>query len=114
METTVKLRHIRQSASKVRFVLKQVNGLQVSTALDKLMFSNKKAGHFIVKAINSGISNLSLDNENFDKEKLYITNSYVDQGPTMKRFRPRAMGRATPIRKRSSHLTAWFYPHGNR
>ena len=105
METTVKLRHIRQSASKVRFVLKQVNGLQVSTALDKLMFSNKKAGHFIVKAINSGISNLSLDNENFDREKLYITNSYVDQGPTMKRFRPRAMGRATPIRKRSSHLT---------
>ena len=105
METTVKLRHIRQSASKVRFVLKQVNGLQVSTALDKLMFSNKKAGHFIVKAINSGISNLSLDNENFDREKLYITNSYVDQGPTMKRFRPRAMGRAASIRKRSSHLT---------
>ena len=105
METTVKLRHIRQSASKVRFVLKQVNGLKVSSALDKLMFSNKKAGRFIVKAINSGISNLSLDNENFDKEKLYITNSYVDQGPTMKRFRPRAMGRATPIRKRSSHLT---------
>ena len=105
METTVKLRHIRQSASKVRFVLKQINGLKVSSALDKLMFSNKKAGHFIVKAINSGISNLSLDNENFDREKLYITNSYVDQGPTMKRFRPRAMGRATPIRKRSSHLT---------
>ena len=105
METTVKLRHIRQSASKVRFVLKQVNGLKVCSALDKLMFSNKKAGHFIVKAINSGISNLSLNNENFDKEKLYISNSYVDQGPTMKRFRPRAMGRATPIRKRSSHLT---------
>ena len=105
METTVKLRHIRQSASKVRFVLKQVNGLKVEVALNKLMFSNKKAGKFIIKAINSGISNLLSDNENFDKEKLYITNSYVDQGPTMKRFRPRAMGRATPIRKRSSHLT---------
>ena len=69
------------------------------------MFSNKKAGHFIVKAINSGISNLLLDNENFDRQKLYITNSYVDQGPTMKRFRPAAMGRAVRILKRTSNLT---------
>ena len=55
--------------------------------------------------MNSVISNLSTLNDNVDKENLYITDAYVDQGPTMKRFRPRAMGRATPIRKRSSHLT---------
>ncbi len=105
METTVKVRHIRQSASKVRFVLKQVNGMQVTSAIDKLIFSNKKAGNFIVKALNSAVSNLLSENESVDKEKLFIVNSFVDQGPTMKRFRPRAMGRAMPIRKRSSHLT---------
>ena len=105
MKTTVKLRHIKQSATKVRFVLKQVTGLSVSKALDRLTFANKKASVFIYKALNSGISNLSTLNDNVDKENLYITDAYVDQGPTMKRFRPRAMGRATPIRKRSSHLT---------
>ena len=105
MKTTVKLRHIKQSATKVRFVLKQVTGLSVSKALDRLRFANKKASVFIYKALNSGISNLSTLNDNVDKENLYIIDAYVDQGPTMKRFRPRAMGRATPIRKRSSHLT---------
>jgi len=105
MKTTVKLKYIRQSASKVRFVLKQVNGMKVTLALDKLAYSNKKAGNFISKALNSAVANLLSQNENVDKEKLFITNSFVDQGTTMKRFRPRAMGRAAPIRKRSSHLT---------
>ena len=105
MESTVKLRYIRQSASKIRFVLKQVNGMRVNNALDKLTYSNKKAGNFISKAINSAVANLLSENENVDKEKLFIVNSFVDQGSTMKRFRPRAMGRAMPIRKRSSHLT---------
>jgi len=59
MKTTVKLRHIKQSATKVRFVLKQVTGLSVSKALDRLRFANKKASVFIYKALNSGISNLS-------------------------------------------------------
>ena len=105
METTVKLRHLKQSATKIRFVLNQVTGLRVNKALDKLTFANKKASVFIVKALNSGISNLLSQNDSVEKENLFITNAYVDQGPTMKRFRPRAMGRATPIRKRSSHLT---------
>ena len=105
MKTTVKLNHVKQSATKIRFVLKQGAGLSVGKALDKLTFINKKAGVFILKALNSGVANLSSLNDNVDKENLFITNAYVDQGPTMKRFRPRAMGRATPIRKRSSHLT---------
>ena len=105
METTVKLKHLRQSATKIRFVLKEINGLSVDKALNKLLFINKKASFFILKAIKSGLSNLNTNNQNFDREELFIINSFVDQGPTMKRFRPAAMGRAMRIRKRTSHLT---------
>ena len=105
MKTTVKVRHLKQSSSKIRFVLKQINGLNVDLALDKLKYLNKKASGFIIKALNSGISNISLNGDSFDRKGLFIIEAYVDQGPTMKRFRPAAMGRATPIRKRSSHLT---------
>ena len=104
METTVKLMHIRQSSSKIRFVLKQVSGMRVNDALNKLSHTNKKASNFISKAIKSAIANLSSNSESFDQDNLFISNAYVNQGPTMKRFRPAAMGRAMPIRKRTSHL----------
>jgi len=104
METTVKLKHIRQSSSKVRFVLKQINGMKVDAALNKLSCTNKKASNFIIKGIKSAISNLSNSSDEYNQEKLFISNAYVNQGPTMKRFRPAAMGRAMPIRKRTSHL----------
>ena len=104
METTVKLMHIRQSSSKIRFVLKQVSGMKVNDALNKLSHTNKKASIFISKAIKSAIANLSSNSESFDQDNLFISNAYVNQGPTMKRFRPAAMGRAMPIRKRTSHL----------
>ena len=104
METTVKLMHIRQSSSKIRFVLKQVSGMRVNDALNKLSCTNKKASNFIIKGINSAISNLSSNSESFNQDDLFIANAYVNQGPTMKRFRPAAIGRAMPIRKRTSHL----------
>ena len=104
METTVKLMHIRQSSSKIRFVLKQVSGMKVNDALNKLSHTNKKASNFISNAIKSAIANLSSNSESFDQDNLFISNAYVNQGPTMKRFRPAAMGRAMPIRKRTSHL----------
>ncbi len=105
METTVKLRHIKQSARKVRFILNEVRGMKVDTALEKLFISNKKASLTIKKAIESGVANLiNLENE-FNKNDLYISSAYVDEGPSMKRFRPRAMGRASAIIKRSCHLT---------
>ena len=105
MKTTVKVKHLKQSSSKIRFVLKEINGMNVNKALDKLLYLNKKASIFIIKALKSAQTNLSLKGGNIDNEQLFITEAYVDQGPTMKRFRPAAMGRATPIRKRSSHLT---------
>tara|TARA_Y100000590_G_scaffold444715_1_gene575819 strand:+ start:1402 stop:1764 length:363 start_codon:yes stop_codon:yes gene_type:complete len=104
METTVKVKHLRQSSSKIRFVLKEVNGLKVDFALEKLEHTNKKASNFILKAIKSGISNLSASSDNIDLNKIYVSNAFVNEGPTIKRFRPAAMGRAMPIRKRTSHL----------
>ena len=106
MKTTVKLKYIRQSAKKIRFVLDEIRGLQVPKALNKLDYFNKKAGNFISKGIRSGISNLSSNAEdNFDEDNIYLVEAFADDGPAMKRFRPAAMGRATPILKRSSHIT---------
>ena len=106
MEMIVKSKHLKQSAKKIRFVLDSVKGYQVDRALNKLNSVNKKAAISIAKTIKSGIANI-LNNEknNIDTHNLYISNAFVDQGSTMKRFRPAAMGRATPILKRSSHLT---------
>ena len=105
METVVKLRHVKQSARKVRFVLNELRGKKVDFALEKLYVSNKKASMFLRKAIESGISNLSNSENDFNQEDLYISTAFVDEGPSMKRFRPRAMGRASAIIKRSCHVT---------
>ena len=107
MKTTVKLKYLRQSAKKIRFVLNSIRGMQVSRALQQLDYSNKKAGKFISKGIRSGISNLSVkfEESGIDENNLYVVEAFADEGPAMKRFRPAAMGRATPILKRSSHIT---------
>ena len=96
---------IRQSAKKVRHVLDLVKNAKVNDALTKLSFTNKKAAQIIHKTISSALANLMQGEEAFDVDKLYIKNAYVDQGPTMKRFRPAAMGRAMRILKRTSQLT---------
>tara|TARA_B100001996_G_C18433164_1_gene505360 strand:+ start:227 stop:568 length:342 start_codon:yes stop_codon:yes gene_type:complete len=105
METTVKIKHLKQSPTKVRFVLKDLTGSTVNAALDKLNNNNKKASVFILKAIKSGLSNLESSSNDFNQDNLRIKNAFVDSGPMMKRFRPRAMGRASQILKRTSHLT---------
>ena len=104
METTVKAKHLKQSPTKIRFVLNKLRGMNVNYAINILGNSNKKASNFILKAIKSGLSNLENNNE-FDQDQLFISNAFVDGGPVMKRFRPRAMGRASKIIKRTSHLT---------
>ncbi|MAZ68448.1 MAG: 50S ribosomal protein L22 [Candidatus Marinimicrobia bacterium] len=107
METTVRLKYIKQSPKKVRFVLNSVRGSNVKNAINKLEKLNKKAAFSILKALKSAISNLSntFSEDSINENDFYIFEAYVDQGPVMKRFRPAAMGRATPILKRSSHLT---------
>lgn len=96
---------IRQSAKKVRHVLDEVKNSSVNDALVKLNFANKKAARIIHKTITSAVANMSQSDSSFNADTLYIKNAYVDQGPTMKRFRPAAMGRAMRILKRSSQLT---------
>ena len=100
-----KVKYIRQSPYKVRFVLDSIRGKKVDYALDFLQFSNKKAARFISKAVRSAVSNHSQKDENFDSGTLYVKEAYVDEGPKIKRFRPSAMGRASRILKRTSHLT---------
>ena len=104
MESTAKTT-IRQSAKKVRFVLDEIRNSNLNDALAKLNFMNKKAARNIHKTILSAINNMQQAEVSFDGDNLFIKEAYVDQGPTMKRFRPAAMGRAVRILKRTSNLT---------
>ena len=104
MESTATMT-IRQSSKKVRFVLIEVRNSNVNDDLSKLSFMNKKAAKCIHQTITSAINNIQQAESDFDADNLFIKEVYVDQGPTMKRFRPAAMGRAVRILKRSSNLT---------
>ena len=103
----MRLKYIKQSPKKVRFVLNSVRGSNVENAINKLEKLNKKAAFSILKALKSAISNLSntFSEDSINENDFYIFEAYVDQGPVMKRFRPRAKGRASPIKKPFSRLT---------
>ncbi len=82
----------------------QVKGKQVEDALNLLSFSPKKGARILKKLIQSAVANAQ-HNAGLDVDALYVKRVYADEGPTLKRFRPRALGRAARIRKRTSHLT---------
>ena len=105
MEAIAKAKHLRQSPYKIRQVLDIVRGKNVNEAINILQYTNKKAAKFILKTLNSAISNLSVNDEPYDVDKFYVKTAFVDGGPMMKRWRAAAMGRAVRILKRSSHLT---------
>jgi len=105
MEAIARKRFIRQSPYKIRYVLKTVKGLKVEDAINKLSLTNKKASIYIKEVLKASISNMMDKDSNVNSDNLFIKTAYVDEGPAMKRFRPAAMGRATSIRKRTSHLT---------
>ena len=107
MQAVAKSRFVRQSAKKVRITLDQIRGRDVETALNLLHFSPQKASGVIEKTIHSAVSNFLQFEEtaNTDAEDLFVKEAFVDEGPTMRRFRPASMGRASRIRRRSSHLT---------
>ena len=104
MEVKAKAKYIRMSQRKTRLVANVVRGMEVNKALDQLKFINKKAALPIAKLINSAIANAE-NNFELKKDNLKVKEIRVDEGPTMHRWMPRARGRATPIRKRSSHIT---------
>ena len=104
MEAIARKKFIRQSPYKIRYVLKTIKGLKVDEAINKLSLTNKKASVYIEEVLRASVSNMMNKNEN-SNDDLFVKTAYVDEGPVMKRFRPAAMGRATGIRKRTSHLT---------
>ena len=83
-QSICKVKYIRQSPYKVRFVLDSIRGKKVDYALDFLQFSNKKAARFISKALRSAISNHSQKDENFDPSSIYVKEAYVDEGQKLK------------------------------
>jgi len=101
---TAKLRHLRISPRKARLVVGLVRGLNVIEAEKQLKFLPKRAAEPVLKLLNSAVAN-ALNNFKALKENLSIARITVDPGPTLKRWMPRAMGRATPLRKRTSHIT---------
>jgi large subunit ribosomal protein L22 len=104
MEVAAKLRHARISAQKMRLVADQIRGLPIERALDVLTFSNKKAAGIIKKVLLSAVANAE-NNEGADIDELRVSRIFVDEGPTAKRIRARAKGRATRVLKRTSHVT---------
>ena len=104
MRTHAKARFIRQSPYKVRRVLDLVRGLPVEEARVMLEHTNRRAAGPILKALNSAVANAE-HNDALDAEELFVAEAFADEGPTLRRFRPRARGRATPLRKRTSHIT---------
>jgi len=107
MEATAKLRFAKISVRKARVILKMVRGQNVAEALDQLRFTRKAAAPMVGKLIDSAIANAQQHNDSLDLDKLYIKRAFADKAPDqfMRRWRPRAMGRATQIVKGVTHLT---------
>jgi len=104
LEARAQVRHVRISPSKVRVVLDLIRGKQVDEALTILRFTPKAASPLLEKLLRSAIANAE-NNFNMNRDGLYISQCYADEGPIMKRFRARAQGRAYSIHKKTSHIT---------
>jgi large subunit ribosomal protein L22 len=104
MKVHASARFIRQSPYKVRRVLDLVRGLPVVEARNVLKFTQRRAADPISKALESAVANAA-HNHALDFEELFVLEAFADEGPTLKRYRPRARGRATQILKRTSHIT---------
>ena len=92
------------SPRKVRLVVDMIRGRRVEEALNVLAFSRKAAARPVAKLVRSAVANAD-DQGNYDLDRLVVKLAFVDEGPTWRRWLPRAMGRATRIRKRTSHIT---------
>ncbi len=103
MEVRARLRFARVAPRKVRLVANLIRGKRSEEALNILTFTKKAAAKILIKLLKSAIANAS-QKKHIDIDRLYIKRITVDQGPTIKRYTPRALGRATMIRKRTSHI----------
>jgi len=103
-EVIAKLRFLRMGPRKVRLITDMVKGRKALRARDILALTNKRASTPVLKLLNSAIANAK-NNFKLNEETLFIKNITVDGGPMLKRWMPKAHGRATPIRQRTSHIT---------
>ncbi len=104
MKVRAQAKYVRQQPNKVRRVLDLVRGLPVEEARHVLDFTQRRAAQPIRKVLNSAVANAE-HNHALDADELMVAEAYADEGPTLKRWQPRARGRATRIRKRTSHIT---------
>ncbi len=104
MEAKAQAKMVRISSRKVKLVIDLIRGKKIGEAFAILRLTPKAASPVVEKILKSAVANAE-HNFNMDVEKLYIKEVYVGEGPTLKRFRPRAQGRATQILKRTSHTT---------
>lgn len=109
MESKAILRYVRVSPQKARLVADIVRGLDVPDAIETLAFTRKKSAPIVKKLIESAVANAEhkaeRDADDLDIDDLFVKTIYVDAGPTLRRFRPRAQGRATKVLKKTSHIT---------
>ena len=105
------LRNARIAPRKVRIVADLIRNKPVSEAMDILQFTQKRGAPMLRKLIDSALYNIEESNElDWDLDDLVVARAYVDEGPTMRRYQPRAQGRATRINKRTSHITVVLQP----
>ena len=104
MTTSATLKFTHLSPQKMRLIADQVRGMSVDRAVTLLSFSNKKGAKIVKKVLESAIANAE-NNDGIDIDELKVASVEVNQGPVMKRLRPRARGRADRLLKRTSHLT---------
>jgi large subunit ribosomal protein L22 len=105
LEAKATARFVRISSRKINYVIDLIRKKPLEEAIDILTLTPKAAAAPIRKVLESAVANAT-ENFDMDEEDLFISSIYVNEGPTMKRFKPRARGRATRIRKRTSHITA--------
>jgi large subunit ribosomal protein L22 len=103
VQARAEAKYIRISPLKVNYICKEIRGKQVDEALAILRFTPKKGARVLEKVLNSAIANAE-NNFNMDRDNLFVKDAYANDGPHMKRWRPKAKGMAYPILKRSSHI----------
>jgi len=108
-ETRATAKYVRVSASKVRQLMPLIVGRAVPDAVTVLRFADKGAAEPLLKVLVSAAANAE-NNDGYDPDELIVARAWADEGPTMRRFQPRAQGRAYRIRKRTSHITVVVAP----
>jgi large subunit ribosomal protein L22 len=103
-ETRASIRYLRTSPSKVREVLGLIRGREIDDARERLRYCERGPAGDVLKLLDSAVANAE-SNDNLPEDELFVVRAFADEGPTLKRWRPRARGRGTRIRKRTSHVT---------